>query len=270
MRWKYVLKLLARSRSPSFALQFARNAPSAQLAKLRWHGRDVYYRPGTSDATIIYAILLKRGTKAEYYVPPALAPEVILDIGSHIGTSILYFRRLFPNARIIGFEPHPATFEILQRNVSGLPGISIFNYGLGAEDGSVAIPFRGSDYSGFGAQPYVHRMDTETQPTQIEMRQAAPLLQSLGIAQVDLIKIDCEGAEVDILVGLPEEMLRGCKWITGEMHDASAFQLLARLAPHFDLDLRKTMFQSKFRFHACNLTLAPALRGQFDSAALQT
>jgi hypothetical protein len=53
------------------------------------------------------------------------------------------------------------------------------------------------------------------------------------------------------------------------MHDASAFNLLALLAPHFDLDLKKRIFVPLFRFHACNLALAETLRGTFDRNALQ-
>ena len=50
---------------------------------------------------------------------------------------------------------------------------------------------------------------------------------------------------------------------------AQPFQLLAMLAPHFDLDLKKTMFAPFFRFHACNLACARELRGTFDRDALQ-
>jgi hypothetical protein len=53
------------------------------------------------------------------------------------------------------------------------------------------------------------------------------------------------------------------------MHDESAFALLALLAPHFDLDLKKRMFAPFFRFHACNLACALKLRGTFDRNALQ-
>jgi FkbM family methyltransferase len=270
MRCKYILKSLARSGSLRFALDFARNRASDELGKLRWRGHDVFYRPGTSDATIIYAILLKRGTKAEYYLPRTLRPELILDIGSHIGASILYFRHLFPQARIVGFEPHPDTFAILQRNVSNLSGVSIFNYGLGAADAEVAASFQGSDFSGFRARAGDGSGSTERCETVCQIRQVAPVMRELGVGTVDLIKIDCEGAEYEVLAGLPNGMLSACKWIVGEMHDASGFDLLALLAPHFDIDMRRTMFCSKFRFHACNLALAPTLRGTFDHSALQT
>ena len=103
------------------------------LAKLRWHGHDVFYRPGTSDPLVINQVLLRQGGKAEYYLPLALDPKVILDIGSNIGASVLYFHERFPSAKIYGFEPHPETFRILQANVDAIPSVEVFNYALGAD-----------------------------------------------------------------------------------------------------------------------------------------
>jgi len=94
-------------------------------------------------------------------------------------------------------------------------------------------------------------------------------MKNLGVTQADLIKIDCEGAEYDVLSSLPQSLLEHCEWIAGEMHDASGFKLLALLAPHFDLDLKKRMFVPSFRFHACNLACAAELQGTFDRNALQ-
>ena len=51
---------------------------------------------------------------------------------------------------------------------------------------------------------------------------------------------------------LISEWGRHCQWIVGEFHDHTGFDVLARLAPHFHLDLKKKMFRSRFRFHACN------------------
>ncbi len=100
----------------------APGARSISLARLRWQGRNVFYRPGTSDPFVLYQVLLKTGKKAEYYLPPALQPKVILDIGSNIGALILYFKHQFP-AKIFGFEPHPETFSILRLNVAETPSV---------------------------------------------------------------------------------------------------------------------------------------------------
>ena len=273
---RHILRVLARSRSLRFSLDLARARTLARagvrgqpLTKLRWHGHDVFYRPATSDPLAVYQVLLRRRGKAEYYLPPALQPEVILDIGSNIGSSILFFRDQFPTARIYGFEPHPATFQVLQKNVGSLPGVEVFNYGLGAADANISVPFDDADFSRFMSKDKTSDWSGPLNPTACQIKHAGNVMTTLGLAKVDLIKIDCEGAEYDVLTSLPGEMLPACKWIVGEMHDESAFPLLALLAPHFDLDLKKRMFAPFFRFHACNLACARQLRGTFDRNALQ-
>ena len=273
---RHILRVLARSRSLRFTIDAAQARKLAlagvrgkPLEKLRWRGRDVVYRPATSDPLAIYQVLLRRGGKAEYYLPPALKPEVILDIGSNIGTSILFFHEKFPAAKIYGFEPHPETFRILQKNVGSIPSVEIFNYALGAADARISVTFDGADFSRFMINPGDTNWPGPVSTTKCEVKHAGAVLKDLGVARVDLIKIDCEGAEYDVLTALPAEMLRQCQWITGEMHDASAFKLLALLAPHFDLDLKKRMFAPFFRFHACNLACAAEFQGTFDRNALQ-
>src|SRR4029077_19382983 len=127
------------SRSLRFTADMVRQSPSSSLARLRCLGRDIVYRSGTADPFVVYQVLLKGGKKAEYYVPPALRPKIILDIGSNIGASIIYFHPPFTDAKSFGVEPHPDTFPILQKNVAHFPGVTIFNYGLGATHQRIAV-----------------------------------------------------------------------------------------------------------------------------------
>src|SRR5438132_11629402 len=143
-----MIKILVRSRSLRFTADTVRQSPISSLARLRWSDRDIFYRSGTADPFVLYQVLLKSGKKAEYYVPPALRPEIILDIGSNIGASIIYFHEKFPDAKIFGFEPHPDTFRILHENVAHLRGVTVLNYGLGATHQRVAVR---ADQVDFGA-----------------------------------------------------------------------------------------------------------------------
>lgn len=276
MGFRQILRVLARSRSLRFTIDTARAGSLAcsgvrgmPLTNLRWCGHDVFYRPATTDPLAIYQVLLRRGGKAEYYLPRDLEPRVILDVGSNIGTSILFFHEQFPDAKIYGFEPHPETYRILQMNVGSIPSVEIFNCALGATNRQVAFEFDGADFSRFMTTMEGPEWHGPLTTTNCQIRHAGEVIKELGIKRVDLIKIDCEGAEYDVLTALPEEMLRRCKWITGEMRDDSGFKLLALLAPYFDLDLKKRMFAPFFRFHACNLACVEQLRGKFDRNALQ-
>jgi FkbM family methyltransferase len=263
-----MVKILVRSRSLRFTADMVRQSPTSSLARLRWSGRDVFYRSGTADPFVLYQILLKSGKKAEYYVPPALRPKIILDIGSNIGASIIYFHRQFPDAKIFGFEPHPDTFRIMQKNVAQLRGVTIFNYGLGATHQRIAVRADQVNFGAFSTDGRFKDRGHPAAPIECEVRRLDEVLREIGIAQVDLIKIDCEGAEADVFSTLPDEILNQCQWIVGEFHDHTGFEVLARLAPHFHLDLKKKMFRSRFRFHACSISKIQEL-SRSDLDALQ-
>src|SRR2546425_1985199 len=263
-----MVKILVRSRSLRFTADTVRQSPALSLARLRWGGQDIFYRSGSADPFVLYQVLFKTGTKAEYYVPSALRPKIILDIGSNIGASIIYFHRQFPDASIFGFEPHPDSFRILHENVAHLRGVTIFNYGLGATDQRIAVR---ADKVNFGAFATRGRFKDRGHPAanvECEVRRLDEVLREIGISQVDLIKIDCEGAEADVFSTVPDEILNHCQWIVGELHDHTGFEVLARLAPHFHLDLKKQMFRPRFRFHACNLNKMEQL-SRSDVDALQ-
>ena len=56
--------------------------------------------------------------QAPYFFKSSNDRPLIFDCGSNIGMSVLFFKKLYPNARIVAFEPDPFTFEILRRNVN--------------------------------------------------------------------------------------------------------------------------------------------------------
>jgi FkbM family methyltransferase len=269
LRFRDILKTLVRSRSLGFTIDMVRQTPSKSPAHLRWRGRDICYRPGTTDPLVLHQVLFKTGKKAEYYLPPRLKPEVILDIGSNVGASILYFHSLFPAAAILGFEPHPETFRILRSNVGDIPSVSVFNYGLGAINGQISARAETVNFGAFSTTSASENRPQNLATIECQVRRIDDVLQELGISKVDLIKIDCEGAEADIFAAMPEELLHRCQWIVGELHDHTGFDLLARLAPHFYFDLKKKLFSPLFRFHACNIDKLAELRETFDADALQ-
>src|SRR5947209_4216587 len=65
----------------------------------------------------------------------------IIDCGAHIGISVLYFKRCYPYAQIIAFEPDPQTFQILEQNVTQnhLQDVHLINAAVTHDDGE--IPF---------------------------------------------------------------------------------------------------------------------------------
>ena len=56
-----------------------------------------------------------------YYIELEKEDPYIIDLGAHIGMSVVYFKMLFPKAKILAFEPVPYNFEILKKKCGGKP-----------------------------------------------------------------------------------------------------------------------------------------------------
>jgi FkbM family methyltransferase len=54
---------------------------------------------------------------AEYDFEPRTARPRIVDCGANIGMAVLFFKARYPDADVLAFEPNPAAFELLKRNI---------------------------------------------------------------------------------------------------------------------------------------------------------
>lgn len=63
----------------------------------------------------------------------------ILDCGSHIGISVLYFKKMFPLSKIIAFEPNPENFGLLKLNLkqNGFEDINVVNAAVSDKTGEI-------------------------------------------------------------------------------------------------------------------------------------
>ena len=244
------LKYLIRSKS----FEFMRNIKdkSHRICSLTWNDKKVYYRTSSSDMILIYEILLKSKYKREYYFPEKLKPKVIFDIGGNIGISSIYLASIYPEALIYTFEPLKENFEILKKNTTQFKNIEVFNFGLGAENGSFKL-YLSDDSENYGGVSFYSEVEGNmSEPfTECEVKNVNDVIQENGITSVDLIKIDTEGAEYDILTSFKHEFLNKISWITGELHGNRDFELLNYLNDFgFSVSLNKKIDSRLFMFNA--------------------
>jgi FkbM family methyltransferase len=123
--------------------------------------------------------------------------SLIVDCGSNIGMSVLYFRLLYPSALIEAFEPDPDTFAILKRNVqyNKIESIILHNTALGNKKGTVSF-FKSKKSTNSGLVPTENTIETITVPMEP--------LSHLLTQKVSILKIDTEGSEVEVINELIE------------------------------------------------------------------
>jgi FkbM family methyltransferase len=127
--------------------------------------------------------------------------KVILDIGTNIGVTNLFFTSQNPNVKVYGFEPHPQTFKrALDNFEANHTGRNfVYNIGLGDRKGVMKL------YEVNEHNPGMNRLfadEKEEYPyKEVQIETLDSFMKSKGIAAPEFIKIDVEGFEYQVLQG---------------------------------------------------------------------
>ena len=115
----------------------------------------------------------------------------ILDCGSNIGLSIIYFKTLFPKSEIIGFEPDSSIYKLLEHNLKifNLDDVVIEKQAVWSSETTVDFYNEGADGG---------RLAEEVNTALRENVKTVRLRKYLQ-RKVDFLKIDIEGAEVEVI-----------------------------------------------------------------------
>ena len=137
--------------------------------------------------------------KGEYRFEANTDSPVILDCGANIGLATLFFKHLYPTARITCFEADPTTASILRENVEQnlLQDVSVHNLMLSNTEGD--HPFY-VELGTTGSLLMSSKPDRLLNHREITVK-AGKLSQYVN-GPVDLLKLDVEGAELEVLTDL--------------------------------------------------------------------
>lgn len=127
---------------------------------------------------------------------PGTEIRTIFDVGANVGDTAVKYRQAYPAAVIWAFEPVNATFRELERIAADGAGIRAFNVALGASDEEGRITAVGTSRgNGLVAGP----ASGPVQP--VEIVRGDTFCRAHRVTQIDLLKIDTEGSDLDVLRG---------------------------------------------------------------------
>jgi FkbM family methyltransferase len=127
---------------------------------------------------------------------PGYEPQTIVDIGAHVGAASILFNCVYPQARLVCFEPSAGNFEYLRKNLANIPNAEIYPIGLSDRSGQRKL-YRGVHHS--MENSVVPSAGTTDDFEVIELRDAAGEFEARGLTDISILKIDTEGCELPIL-----------------------------------------------------------------------
>lgn len=160
--------------------------------------------------------------RKEYPFRTIINSPIILDCGAHIGLATLYFKKLYPNARITDFEPNPRCFELLTKNVkqNNLQNVELINAAISDKEGEIDFYVEKDVCNpwGWGDSAVINKWYSKEKDKTIKVKSLR--LSSFIKNEIDLVKLDIEGLEQTILKEI-EKKLTLVKEIIMEFHGSS-------------------------------------------------
>ena len=153
--------------------------------------------------------------------------SVVLDIGANIGAFSLYAAKIARVQKVYAIEPCRESIDVLQRNI------------IANNLQDVIVPFRavvcGSKPGQFVQFPVVsdpsnNSLNPDGIPTEAVISTTiGEVIERESLRSVDYVKIDCEGAEYEIIQEMPPTLFEQIGKIVVEYHAGRQTELIERM-----------------------------------------
>ncbi|MDI9640281.1 FkbM family methyltransferase [Oscillatoria amoena NRMC-F 0135] len=150
----------------------------------------------------------------------------IVDIGANIGIFSLHAGTLFPDARILAYEPCNRSRDCLKKNLETLTNATIFSQAVGKTSRTIQLNYQ-DDLTACYVSSDCESSTLKTQ--NCEMISFAQVIKQLS-GSIGLLKLDCEGSEYEIM---KTSAFQSVCYVVGELHTCTAG------TPEFGLEILK-------------------------------
>ncbi len=169
-------------------------------------------RPKTSDEPLLQSIFGNQ----EYALPiKEFKPKFIVDCGANVGYASIYFANQYPEAKIIAVEPELLNYKMLTFNTHFYDNIRCVRSAMWDKETFIEV----KDV-GLGAWGFMTFETTAENPNALQTTTVSRLLSDSGFDEIDLLKVDVEGAEKEMFGAADvHDWLSKTKVIMIEQHD---------------------------------------------------
>jgi FkbM family methyltransferase len=183
----------------------------------------IVLRSRTSDIRVFDQVFLDR----QYDRMPVRDPRVIVDAGANIGLASLFLLRKYPDVRVIAIEPDPENLPLAEKNLHPYRDRCILLPGaLWSMRARLSIK---RSWAHWATQVVAE----PTGGTEVQGYSLADLKTMFGLTAIDLLKIDIEGAELEVFGKGGPAVLEGVRCCAVELHgDVCREAFFAAAAAH--------------------------------------
>jgi len=134
------------------------------------------------------------------------ADGAFVDVGVNLGQSLLKVKTLRPSMRYVGFEPNPLCVAYVRAltALNGFQDVVVAPLGLSDHAAALSLFSRPDDATDSSATvvPGIYRRQSEWTQSPVAVLRGDEALAALNVSRVSVIKIDVEGAELEVVRGL--------------------------------------------------------------------
>lgn len=182
-----------------------------QSMKIKGYSHRLYRRPGNNyDKFTFKEIFLNLDYDFNYQHEV----KTIIDAGANIGFSAVYFANRFPKAKIYCIEPDNSNFELLMKNTSPYPNITIIQKALWKENSPITII-----NPDVGERGFMIGENSLNSSFKLDGITVDSLMQENNIGSIDIFKIDIEGSEKEVFESSSSSWLKVTNFMYVELHD---------------------------------------------------
>lgn len=159
--------------------------------------RPLRFRYGTSDASVFWQVFV-----CEDYAPVCHGDaNVIVDCGANVGYTSAYLASRYPGARVLAIEPDAANCAMVARNLASYGSrITVINKAIWSTPGPLKLVAPEAARGEWGIQV---RACAPGEAPDVDATTIPELMQHAGIREIDILKVDIEGAELALFGGSP-------------------------------------------------------------------
>ncbi len=188
---------------------------------LRTHyGLNLTVRQNIWDVNIIREILFDKPYTRHLSLP---SNPLVVDIGGYIGDFSLYAVKYLNARQVIVYEPTAENFVLLTQNVQSngyADRITAVNAAVGSSD-EMTLNVQVQENNEIHASAHWYK-DAEKRATRSVT--LPDVFEIHRIDSIDLLKVDCEGAEYQVFSATPDDVFTRIRNIAFEFHHVDGFE----------------------------------------------